>query len=114
MLLTEQEYTEVKSRAGLIPLSRWFKSLAIPREEDGPSTVQAEPERDGVPGVRKGGKVRVAGRGANATVGASSGVSPKIGVPNPKLCVNCDHLKIKHGGFKGACQVENCMCGGFE
>ena len=34
--------------------------------------------------------------------------------PNPMACANCDHLKSKHGGFKGACQADTCLCGGFE
>ena len=48
VLLSEEEYTQVRSNAGLVPLSRWFKSLALGVKESRAKTnpipdVQSQP-----------------------------------------------------------------------
>lgn len=53
VILTDAEYAEVKRRAGLVPLSRWFKELALGEFKDNTGVPRNKP-------------VRVAGRGVAA------------------------------------------------
>lgn len=39
---------------------------------------------------------------------------PPITLPNPKVCVNCEHAQSKHCGYNSACQENTCLCRGFE
>jgi len=94
-----------------VPLNKFVAEALEEALPEGPKVgkVQTKPKRGGVPSVREDGGVRVEGRGIDPATGIEGGVRPQAGI-----CVNCDHPKVKHGGFKGACQSENCLCGGFE
>ena len=113
----------IKSEAALA--GKTLREYVIGRLESG------DHRAEGVPGLAKNGedagrqshgarRVRAAGDAVEESIARSGqGIEVRTvagdpGLPNPKVCVNCDHQKGKHGGFKGACQVENCMCGGFE
>lgn len=118
-----EEAEKWKSKAGERTLTEWIREqcnvvangqavILVPtqrrvlgREESG--------ESDRVPDVPRDVKVRAA-KGRKSEAGGGSFGKPPITLPRAGVCVNCDHPKSKHGGFKGACQAEQCMCGGFE
>lgn len=47
VVCTEEEYREIKKRAGLIPLSTWFKHIALAEAGafEGPTRKRAAPRR---------------------------------------------------------------------
>lgn len=47
-------------------------------------------------------------------VSTSSRREPVTAEPLVGICANCEHKKTRHGGFKGCCQEDNCLCAGFE
>ena len=54
-------------------------------------------------------KATVSGPNPIREVSDIRGAGPRTGD-----CVHCGHEKRKHGGFRGACQADNCLCGGYE
>ena len=63
VLLSEQEYTQVRNMAGMVPLSRWFKNLALgsgvmPHAE-GPAGSVVQAVAGGAPSLPKETSVEV-------------------------------------------------------
>jgi hypothetical protein len=113
LYLAEVDYLKIVAEAGDVPLSKWARKRLLNGESGDRREVVLQPGGE----VRsdEGRKPRAAGRAAlSRTTIRETRFDRYPGLPNPKACVNCDHLKIKHGGFGGACQVENCLCGKFE
>jgi hypothetical protein len=65
-------------------------------------------------GVGKGSGVGGRKRGAGRDVdgGVSGAGEEGVVEVRPGLCQKCSHPISKHHGFKGACQVDNCVCAG--
>jgi hypothetical protein len=102
--VSEEELSEWKQSAlgqGKL-LSEWIR-------EQCNEGVHGVPEDHRVPKVRKGGEVRAGGGREPAAGGAV--VQHTTG---GDVCMGCEHARIKHRGFKTACQAENCLCGGFK
>lgn len=90
VLLSEQEYTQVRSKAGLVPLSRWFKSLALGKEEVAAiEGKQAEDHR--AEDMPKDEPIPMVQRGARAVKRVSASREP-----------------CKHGAYPGLCKHQEC------
>jgi hypothetical protein len=65
IILTEAEHEEIKGKAGLIPLSRWIKSMVLGgrgNESGSQDRAMVQPERAGSSGERGAGAVKRVGK----------------------------------------------------
>lgn len=91
VILSDEDYARVRSMAGPVPLTRWFRGLAFPGESGGESSHPRAAT------VRKDGEVRVSrgwepaadrdGLGItelDATAPTATSVTGKVSLPIPK------------------------------
>ena len=134
VILSEKEYREVRTSAGLVPLSRWFKNLAIggaepsragtgdsighPRPDLG-ETPRAEMPTAPTKKEKSGRSKRI--RSANVSgakevpvVGGGVAVSERVAGTERgrKKCVCQDSYEQHWDG--GRCLADNCHCGKYE
>lgn len=103
----EQKWIELQSGGNV---SRWCREKLLVGKEP----VKFEHKSLGVPEV--GGLTQVEmDRSIYETGKAAKIAVAKTGPKNStRLCMVCEHGKAKHGGFRGCCQVDNCLCERFK
>lgn len=111
VLLSEEEYTQVRRNANLVPLSRYFKSLALGVKQ---ANVAANP----IPDVQSKPAIRAdAGREFMPTRPTAARLAATIsGVTtgNKLIRCMCGDLQSEHREGKGRCFGKNCACSVFE
>ncbi len=93
VLLNAEELAQVRAKAGLVPLSAWFRSLAIERKD---SSLRSED-------LPQQGSVRVAGRGTLSSKRRSDkpmvALADGAGENHGRKAASC-----QHGAMIGICR----------
>lgn len=103
VLLSEEEYTQVRSNAGLVPLSRWFKSLALGVKE---SRAKTNP----IPDVQSQPAIRADARRESVPTRLAAAIPGLTTAAKLSARCVCGELRDLHLHGTGRCQDKTCAC----